>query len=311
MLPEFSDPLADLLHQLRLTGSLYCRSHLAGAWSLAMPVMPDEMMFHIVTRGGCWLLVEGEKHWLEEGSVALVPHGLGHVICSDSDLMPMAFLESGVERLSERYEQLIIPNHQNPKQADTELTCGVMNFDQVLGRQLIQQLPAVIVMSEQSTSQQQWLKATLGFIADEAHELKPGGETIVTSLADIIVIQLLRYWLEQQADREVGWVAALSDKFIGKALKAIHSDPGKDWTVDLLAKHVGLSRSGFSDRFSKLVGDSVKSYVTQWRMKLAYQRLKEKSEPLIVVAESLGYQSEAAFSRAFKRTMGFSPKHSR
>lgn len=310
-LPQGKDPLGQALHQLRLNGSLYCRSRLAGEWSLMMPVLPGQMMFHIITRGGCWLVLnDREPVWLLAGSVALVPHGLGHVICSHTELSPTPFLESGVKRLSDRYEQLDLGSDQDA--ALTELTCGVMTFGQLAGKQLIQQLPYLLVLEKLQQPQQQWLSSSLEFIAMEAQQLKPGGETIISNLADIIVIQLIRHWLEQESGNEQGWITALKDKHIGLALQAMHHSPDKNWNVEALASVAGLSRSAFSARFTRLVGSSVKQYLTEWRMKLAYQRLQHERQqhkqiPLITLAQELGYGSEAAFSRAFKRVMGFNP----
>lgn len=305
--PEFpitNDPLGETLHQLRLDGSLYCRSVLSGDWSLAMPVMPDKLMFHIITHGECWLQLEGEApRRLSQGSLALVPHGRGHTLCSNPALTPTPLLEADVQRISERYETLEIQGDG----AITELTCGVMGFDQAMGRQLIEQLPALLVLDQLEECGEQWLQSTLEFISCEARDLKPGGETIITHLADILVIQLIRHWLEQSATEEQGWLAALRDRHIGIALRAIHHQPQKNWTVESLAQECGLSRSGFSARFTHLMGNSVKRYLTEWRMRLAHQRLRQHPVPLIVLAEELGYQSEAAFSRAFKRIIGVSP----
>lgn len=302
--PSSNDPLGETLHQLRLDGSLYCRSVLSGDWSLAMPVMPDKLMFHIITRGECWLQLEGESpRHLSQGSLALVPHGRGHTLCSNLELLPTPLFEAGVQRISDRYEVLEITGDGDI----TELTCGVLAFDQAMGRQLIDQLPTLLVLNQLDECGEQWLQSTLEFISCEARDLKPGGETIITHLADILVIQLIRHWLEQSATAEQGWLAALRDKHIGIALRAIHHQPHKHWTVDSLAQECGLSRSGFSARFSHLMGNSVKRYLTEWRMRLAHQRLRQDHVPLIVLAEELGYQSEAAFSRAFKRIIGVSP----
>jgi len=152
-----------------------------------------------------------------------------------------------------------------------------------------------------------WLQSTLRFIAREARELRPGGETVITHLADILTIQAIRAWIDSVPETERGWLAALRDKPIGTALAAIHREPEKDWTVESLAKAVGLSRSGFSARFTKLVGESAKRYLTRLRMQLARLQLQESSDSLGVLAERFGYQSEAAFSRAFKREFGVAP----
>ncbi len=302
--PLTNDPLGTFLHQLRLDGSLYCRSELSGDWSLAMPVLPGKMMIHIVTAGQCWLQLNGEAPLLlKQGAMALIPHGHGHAISSNPELESTPFFDAGVQQISERYEILEIRGEGEK----TELTCGVTGFDQFSGKQLIQQLPTLLQLDQLENSSQRWLDSTLEFIASEAKQLKPGGETIITHLADILVIQLIRHWMEQSPQASKGWVGALRDKHIGVALQAIHNQPEKKWTVDSLAKTCGMSRSGFSAHFKQLVGSSVKSYLTQWRMNLAYQRLKQSREPLITLAEELGYNSEAAFSRAFKRVMGISP----
>ena len=302
--PAANDPLGEVLHHLRLDGSLYCRSVLSGPWSLAMPVLPGKMMFHIVTAGQCWLQLEGEAPvLLSQGALALVPHGQGHTLSSDTQLTPTPLFEADVQVISERYETLEI----NGEGATTELTCGVLGFDQVAGRPLIEELPPLVLLNRLEQSSERWLASTLAFIATEARQLKPGGETVITHLADILVIQLIRHWMEQLPQQTQGWISALRDKPIGMALRAMHQQPEKHWTVDSLAQLCGISRSGFSARFTQLVGYSAKQYLTRWRMHLAYQRLRERKAPLIELAEGLGYQSEAAFSRAFKRVMGVSP----
>ncbi len=269
-----------------------------------MPALPGKMMFHIITEGECWLQIEGQPaQLLKQRSLALIPHGKGHVISSNPELSPVPLFDAGLRQISERYEILDIEGDG----LTTRLTCGVMGFDQVAGRQLIEQLPAVLCVDRLEESCESWLSSTLDFIACEASTLKPGGETIITHLADILVIQLIRHWMEHSPQAGTGWVGALRDKHIGIALRAIHHKPSQRWTVDTLANECGMSRSGFSARFTQLVGKSVKYYLTEWRMRIAHQRLQLKTVPLIVLAEELGYTSEAAFSRAFKRVIGVSP----
>ncbi|BEU02382.1 AraC family transcriptional regulator [Agarivorans sp. OAG1] len=302
--PTANDPLGETLHQLRVDGGLYCRSVLRGDWSISMPLLPGKLMFHIVTKGQCWLCIANQApQQLKQGSLVLIPHTLGHTLTSNPQLSPTPLFESGVKRLSERYETLEI----NLSGELTEVTCGVLGFDQLAAQQLIQQLPPVLSLHQSELEHPQWLTSTLDLITAEAQLLKPGGETIITHLADILVIQLIRHWLEQAPQASEGWLGALRDKQIGIALRAIHHQPEKSWTVASLAQECGMSRSGFSARFSQLIGNSVKNYLTQWRMNLAHQRLQQQHVPLIELAEELGYNSEAAFSRAFKRVIGVSP----
>jgi len=303
-IPGFTDPLGETLHLLRLTGTLYCRSELTAPWGIELPPFEGCMMFHVVTAGHCWLEVEGEEpQLLPQGSLALVPHGHGHAIRSNPTDGTVPLFDIPVERVSERYEIMRYGGDGDL----THLTCGVVRFDHVAGRQLIALLPKVLRIDAWADEDGSWLQNTLRFIAREAREMRPGGETVITHLADILIIQAIRSWLVSAPDADRGWLAALRDKQIGRALAEIHREPEREWTVASLAREIGMSRSGFSARFTSLVGESAMRYLTQWRMQLARAELVETSDPLSVIADRLGYQSEAAFGRAFKRVFGISP----
>lgn len=303
-LPPATDPLNEMLHHLQLQGSLYCSSDLTAPWGHEMPVVEGSMMFHIVTRGGCWLQLPGKPAIrLDQGCLALVPRGVGHTVFSDPEAPVRHYFDAPVQHLSPRYEVLRTGGGGEL----TQLTCGVVAVNDLAGERLLSQLPDVMVVDSWDSVSDSWLQSTLRFIASEANAQRIGGETILTHLADILVIQAIRHWLESAPEALGGWLAALRDPKIGKALLAIHQQPGKAWTVDSLAQHAAMSRSGFAARFTELVGESVKNYVTGWRMNIARRRLSEAAVPLIELAEELGYGSEAAFSRAFKRICGVAP----
>ena len=303
-IPEITDPLGEALHLLRLNGTFYCRSELKAPWGVEMPPFEGRMLFHVVTAGKCWLEVEGEEPLLlQQGSLALVTQGQGHTIRSGQSDEVLPLFDIPVEHVSDRYE---IMRHGGGGEL-THLTCGVVSFDHVAGQQLIALLPKVLQIDTWEEEEGSWLQSTLRFIAREARELRPGGETVITHLADILIIQAIRSWLDSAPDANRGWLAALRDRQIGRALNAIHSEPEKAWSVASLAKEVGMSRSGFSARFTQLVGDSALRYLTRWRMQLARTKLVETKATLSVLADSLGYQSEAAFCRAFKREFGVTP----
>ena len=303
-LPTFTDPLGETLHRLRLNGTLYCKSELTAPWGVDLPAFDGSMMFHVVTSGHCWLEVAGEApRLLQQGSLTLVPHGNGHCIRSSTDAYATPLLDIPVEQISDRYE---IMRYGGDGEL-TQLTCGVVSFDHVAGRQLIAQLPMILQITAWDEMEDSWLQSTLRLIAREARDLRPGGETVITHLADILIIQAIRSWIDSAPEANQGWIAALRDHYIGKALMAIHKAPENNWTVASLAKKVGMSRSGFSARFTQLVGTSAKRYLTQLRMQLARSQLQQTSDSIALLADRLGYQSEAAFSRAFKREFGESP----
>jgi len=302
--PTLADPLGETLYQLRLDGSLYALSELKAPWGIDMPALPGKMMFHIVTSGSCWLKTQGNSPIeLQQGSLVLLPKGQGHYLLDSPGAATEPFFDLPVQQVNERFETL----HYGGNGKLTKLTCCVVHFDHTAGERLISQLPEVLHINSLDTDVDGWLEQSLRFLAREAREPRPGGQTIMANLADILVIQAIRTWINTSADADSGWLAALRDRHIGNALVAIHRAPEKNWSVELLAKNVGLSRSGFSARFTSLVGEPVMQYVTRWRMLLAKGKLLEGKVTLGELSEQLGYQSEAAFARAFKRTVGISP----
>ena len=168
-------------------------------------------------------------------------------------------------------------------------------------------LPTMIRIEASSSPELDWMQSTLRLMAAEARDLRPGGEAVITRLAAILVIQAIRAWITEDPAVQTGWLGALQDKQIGPAIALIHRDPGRAWTVASLAAEVAMSRSAFATRFTELVGEPAMQYVTRWRMHLALIWLQEENAPLGELADRLGYQSEAAFSRAFKRIVGTSP----
>jgi AraC-like DNA-binding protein len=298
------DPLGEALHFLRMNGVLYSRAEFSEPWGMELPPIPDCLMFHVMISGRCWLDVEGaELSLLQQGDLALVPHGQGHRLLSEPGAAAPHLFEVPREEVSEHYE---IIRHGGGGAA-TRMVCGVVRFDEPAAQQLIQLLPEVIRVEASNSPEMEWIQTTLRLMAAEARDVRPGGETVTTRLADILVIQAIRSWIAQDAVAQTGWLGALQDKQIGPAISLVHREPGRPWTVASLADEVAMSRSAFAARFTELVGEPAMQYVTRWRMHVALTRLKDDDAPLGELAGRLGYQSEAAFSRAFKRFIGVSP----
>ncbi|HET9601105.1 MAG TPA: AraC family transcriptional regulator, partial [Acidimicrobiales bacterium] len=193
--------------------------------------------------------------------------------------------------------------------APTNLVCGTVRFGHPAAHNLVALLPRTIVVDGAAapSPEADWMQSTLRLIAAEGRELRPGGEAVITRLSDILVIQAIRSWIAGDPAGQTGWLGALQDPRIGRAMSLVHRDPARPWSVASLARETAMSRSAFAARFTELVGESVMQYVTRWRMQVALDWLRHDDVPVAALAARLGYESEAAFSRAFKRTVGVSP----
>lgn len=298
------DPVGEALHRLRITGFFYCRTEADGPWAVDMPPFGDCVSFHVVTAGEAWVEVPGEAPVrLVPGDLALVPHGRGHLLLSAPGVPSLG----RVDRLPQEYvtEHYSVLRHHG-EGARTELICGVLGVDGPAARPLLDLLPPVVLVDGSAPQAPAWIAGTLGLMADELRRVRPGGEAVTTRLADILVIQAVRTWLDGQ-DARTGWLGALRDPQLGRAISAVHREPGRPWTVETMAREATMSRSSFAARFTEVVGEPAMRYVTRWRMHVAADRLAQGGATVREVAAELGYESEAAFSHAYHRTVGVRP----
>lgn len=302
---ETTDRLARVLHTLRMRSTFYCHAELGEPWALEMPAIPDSISFHVLTTGTCWLrLPDADPLELRAGDLALVPHGRGHDLASTQtsaagprvDLLPQQYL-------TEHYSAL----RYGGAGRSAQLICGVVSFDDPAAREIVRALPQVLFVGGDTLSAASAIRDTLRLMAGELSYPQPGGEAVATRLADILVVQAIRSWLADSPDTGAGWLRALQDERIGYALEAIHNEPGHEWTLERLAQLATMSRSSFSTRFTELVGEAPIAYLTRWRMNIAHTRLRHENTTAARLATELGYQSEAAFNRAFNRIIGHTP----
>ncbi|MET4164313.1 AraC-like DNA-binding protein [Gordonia terrae] len=303
------DPLGEALHFFRLNGAFYCRSELSEPWALTMPVWEDCLCVHLVVSGVLRLSApNGETLSFGPGDLVVVPHGRSHVIRghAEATFAPVV-TELPHDYLSDRYAIL---RHGGDGPDRTVLICAVVRFDHPSARSLTSMLPPVLTIratESRSGANASWLRDLMRIVIDEAGELRPGGEAVITRLSDIIVIHAIRSWLQDAEGTRTGWLGALADPRLGRAVAAVHRDPAAPWSVDRLARVCTMSRSTFAARFTAVVGEPAMQYVTRWRMYVAADRLRDQDASVASVAGGLGYSSEAAFSRAFKRVNGSSP----
>jgi AraC-like DNA-binding protein len=302
--PTLQDPLGEALHSLRMSGAFYCRSEFTEPWGLTLPPLPGYLWFHVVTSGRVSVdLGDGELTHLQNGDVALVTQGAGHRLCSDAAAPAPGILDLPRDEISDRYEVL----HHGGGGALTRMMCGAVRFDHPAARNLVALLPEIIYLDAAGTPDLIWMQSTLSLMAAETKQMRPGGEAVITRLADVLIIQAIRWWMESDPSAQSGWLGALRDDQIGRALALIHGDPARAWTVATLADELAMSRSAFAARFTELVGEPVMAYVTRWRMRVAVNALRDEGATVAELANRLGYRSEAAFARAFKRVTGVAP----
>jgi AraC-like DNA-binding protein len=299
-----SDAVGEALHVLRMSGAFYCRAELRAPWAMSLPATPGCLWFHVVTSGGARLEVGDEVVTLAPSDVVLVPRGEGHVLRSTDraagspapDVRAIPHHWHG-----DRYAAI----HHGGGGEVTTTICGAVRFEHPMAERLVTLMPDLLHVPVSPLTAR--LQDTLRLIALEVEETRPGGEAVITRLADVLVVQMLRAWLSHDPAARTGWLGALADPDIGRALALVHADPARDWSVAGLAHELALSRSTFAARFTALVGEPVMAYVTRWRMLVAHDRLRAGDTTVAAVASALGYRSEAAFSRAFRRVVGTPP----
>ena len=252
------------------------------------------------------VLLDGSQ-WLEAGSLTLFPHGQALRVASDAaaPAVPIEALPS--QKLSDQFETLDYGGGGD----ETRMLFGMLQLNHAAADLLRAALPMVVHIGPEALGEDAWLRETVAFIGREGRGQRPGGEAILRRLADVVVLDGLRRWMEGPEAAESGWLGAVRDPALSRALRAVHGAPGEDWTLPRLAAAAGMSRSAFAARFGAVVGMGPAAYVTRWRMHLARGRLRQGRAPVGAIAEDLGYRSEAAFNRAFKRVFGQTPGQAR
>lgn len=295
-----TDVLTETLHDFGMTAVFHAVSELAAPWGMTVPEMPGTVVFHVLTRGSAVIEVDDTVVELQPGEIVLVPRGTGHTVLDALGSSATPLFDLPRVEVGDRYERVRVPG-PGPV---TELVCGAVSFSGVGVGRLVRSLPPVLRAGEGEDAA--WVRASFEVMGAEARSPRPGSDVVTARLADVLVVHAVRTWLESGASDQ-GWVAGLRDPVVGRALAAFHADPAAVWTVDALAREAGLSRSGFAARFTELVGEPAMTYVVGWRMDLAARLVREGGLPLSRVAERVGYRSEAAFNRAFRRAHGMPP----
>ena len=294
-----TDPLSDVLSLLKPRSYVSAGFDAGGAWSVGFPHNVGIKCYAVVS-GACWLVVDGVANaiGLTGGDCFLLPGGRAFRLTSDPALPPTASTEIFS---APRTGNIVTMNGGG----DLFLVGSRFVLSGNHADVLLAMLPPVVHIRKEAD--QAALRWSVEHMMQELHQQRPGSFLVAEHLAHMMLVQALRLHMEEGADG-VGWLFALADKQMGAAIGAMHADPARRWTLQSLAERVHMSRSGFALKFKQMVGMSAMDYLTRWRMLLAGDRLANSSEPISTIAPSLGYESESAFSTAFKRVMGCAPR---
>ena len=304
------DPLSDVLHTIRLTGSYFYLVEGARSWTvstlpareLAPRILPDAehlVPYHILSEGMCWGGLRGESRIrMEPGDVLMFPQGDGHIMSSHA-------LDLGEAPLTREapgpYPVTVRVGSGAP---EAILMCGFLGCDAAPFNPLLSSLPRVLHLPRVGDG---WLSTLPDQVLREWRSPRPGSSTVLTRLAEVMFIEVLRQHIATIGAGQRGWLAALRDPVVGAALARLHERPAEDWSLAALAQEVAASRSVLAERFMHVVGIPPMQYLTQWRLQLAADLLRRGTLKVSAVASHVGYESESSFSRAFKRATGASP----
>lgn len=299
------DLLSELLADLRVESTVYCRYEMSEPWALAYP--PGEMAgFHLVVEGTMLVGMEGRDPLrLEAGDLVVFPHPTGHVMRGREPALPAPLADV----LARRSDGLGLRYGGAGERA--VYLCGGIRFSAGGDHPLLSALPEIIHIPRGEAAQLPWLETHMNAIACEATAGRPGAEMVMARLADVLFVQAVRAHLAALPEVSAGWPGALRDPPVARALSAIHRQPERPWTVESLGRMAGMSRSHFAERFARSVGEPPLSYLSRWRMHRARTLLRDGSVRMGRIARMLGYGSEAAFSTAFKRWNGMAPSEFR
>ena len=271
--------LSDILRSMRVRGSVYFCDYLKAPWSMEFKDTTSAS-FHLIRRGECWVMSEDRTEYLGPGDLVFIEPGRDHVLASQ-------------------------PPGKDPPSAETLLLCGYFEFAQETLTPLLDVFPSLTIVRDEELLKHPWLKSTLDQLSGEYLSQNPGSELVVNKLTEVVLVELIR--INFGRGEQGRFIAALSDKRIAKALQHLHNNPQTTWTLEKMAAKVGMSRAAFAKRFKELVGQPMFGYLTMLRIQRAKELLQETKLPLYEVASRVGYESDLAFTKTFKKHTGTTP----
>lgn len=317
------DIVSDVLHNVRLSGAIFFEVDAVAPWVAAAPPSRDIaaavmrpgqhiIEYHVLVEGVCWARVTGPDEpaiELAPGSVVAFPQGDTHVLASEPHLDAEPDLSTFDAAKRARSLPFHVDHRDGANTGTARLICGFLGCDAAPFNPLLASLPRVIHTPEGYTSGDGFLGHLIRAAVRETETKGTGSAGVLAKLSELIFIEVVRRYAAAVSDTQGGWLSGLRDPGVGRAIRLMHSEPARAWTVALLAREAGLSRTVLAERFTDLLGMPPMTYLANWRMQRAAGLLSAGPASILQVAEQVGYESEAAFSRAFKRATGLSPAH--
>lgn len=320
------DTLSDLLRTVRMRGAVFYYVSFRDRWSAEAPpareiaeaVMPGcehVMEYHMIAKGSGWAAVSGlPPVKLAAGDIVMFPQGDRHVLSSAPGVEPLRLTADWVFARRNDPRPMPISYHHGVvdagaavpvEDADTIAVCGFLGCDLRPFNPLVAALPRILHLPASRAGD--WVERVIDQAVVESNDRRPGGDAVLERLSEMMFVDAARRYLEGLPEDATGWLAGLRDRFVGRALALMHERPDHPWSVDDLAREVGLSRSALHERFMKFLGDAPMHYLANWRIQLGARLLRESNRNVAAIALDVGYDSEAAFSRAFRRIVGMPP----
>ncbi|MFO1033413.1 MAG: AraC family transcriptional regulator [Hyphomicrobiales bacterium] len=311
--PVSDDPLSSVLGMIRLSGAVFLDNHFTAPWAVLSSVTPQDYApyhlnprqlvgYHLIVEGSAYVaLPDSEPVIAKAGDAIIIPRNDPHVMASALDVPLMTVPDSSLPRRDGGVQRCVMGGGG----AATRVYCGFLaTADDA--NPVFDALPKLLKISMQECESYGWIESSIRFAMQEIVQGRLASSSTMSRLAELLLVEALRMHIAESAT-DYGWLGGFRDRQVGRALGALHQDIAQNWTVDMLAKVAGMSRTAFSNRFSELTGLSPIRYLADWRMRAAQTHLKDGGHTIASVAAKVGYESEEAFSRAFKRYAGESP----
>jgi AraC-like DNA-binding protein len=309
------DAFSEVLSGVRLKGAMFFSAEFSAPWQLSTPHcrvlastlepdVPHVLVYHFVVEGAARAGVDGGPELdLSAGDIVVFPHGDPHFLRAGigANLIESAAV---LRRITMRD---LSPMHAGGGGVTTRFVCGYLTLDPLLCAPILESLPPILKVNVRADPSGHWLEQAILHALEESGSNRAGNDAMLAKLSEALIVDTLRRYVAGLSDQATGWLAASRDSVVGKSLALLHRRPGHAWTIAALAKEVGVSRSALVERFTRYLSEPPMAYLTGWRLRLAAQALASSSKGIADIAEAVGYESEAAFNRAFKRAFGVPP----